>query len=53
MRGKGRGMWGSTMEDEPGFWEEKCGTRREVREEKEVRKCGTRHKQSNNGWGGK
>ena len=65
MGGKGRGMRGSTPEEEPGAGmlnrilggesvrqNGKYGELKEVREKKEVRECGTGHKQSNNGWRG-
>ena len=62
-----KGYWdvkGSALAEEPGagmlnrILEGKCGTKREARrnigrqKENEVRECGTRHKQSNNGWWG-
>ena len=65
MGGEGREVWGSTLEKGPvgghaqqDFWtgsaeqNPKYGELKEVREEKEVRECGTRHKQSNNNWRG-
>ena len=49
----GRGMWEVRWRRDleracsTGFWEGKYGELKEVQEEKEVRECGTRHKQNN------
>ena len=65
MEGNDRGMWGSRLEEGPGAGmlnrilegevqdkTRSTGKLKKVREEKEVWECGTRHKQSNNGWRG-
>ena len=31
MEGKGRKMWRNALNEGPGFWEEKCGTKMEIR----------------------